>query len=462
MRATGPTRRRNQAWLEMQERKRQLAQRQVEEKDDGADTSDSDSDADGEDTDLSDSDLEEDSEDEKDGTTTPPSTISPPNARPTVGAGAGVALLPVGRASPVLPGVTLGAEEGAESDSDGIDSGDDDSADESSTASRVPGLTTSSAPAISTSAPGVVPVPITTGSSGSLVTITTASPTASSGAGGPASQVASSGSLDQLLTSAGVEPTPIPTPSVSRTAPVVGGAQSPDADSQTNSPQGETLEITQDNHLNTGEAVGIVMGVLALIGLLIFGAFFWKKFRKDRGLPFLPPRFSGISNRFSRKRGGADDMNEVLVPPTFPGSEKTNTKIIDDLMKAAYAAENGGNDMAFASAYGPDKFGLPPPQAAAFMDEKAYIALAGPPTPRTPKKPVSQWLNNVTTPRQSRGPVFPPSPSLPPDADEPPIRTNPNAIPGTITGPRLDPPRPTYGRDTMTTDTTNTSVRWYG
>lgn len=448
MRVTGPTRRRNQAWLEMRERRRRLAQRQVEEE--GQDTSDSDSDADGEGTDLSDSDLEEDSEDED-------STIPRPNSRPTVGPGAGVTLLP----SPVVPGVTLGAEEEVESESDGIDSGDDDSADESSTAA--PGI--QPPPATGTSPLPVLPEPTTTSPSLSSSGVA-AVPVVTSSPGSPPTtdvpSVVPSRSLDELLTSAGLEPTPIPTLSVSPTAPVAGGVQSPDADNLTTPPQGDNLAVTAENNINTGEAVGIVIGVLALIGLLVGAAFFWKKFRRDRGLPFLPPRFS---DRFSRRREKEDVMNEALVPPAFPaGNGKTNTKIMDDLMKAAYDAENG-NDREYSGAFGPDKKyppQLPPPQQAAFMDEKAYVALAGQLTPRTPKKPVSQWLDNVKTPRQSQGPAFPPSPSFPPDADMAPIPNNPDAIPGTITGPRLQPPRPVYGRDTMTTDTTNTSVRWYG
>lgn len=147
-------------------------------------------------------------------------------------------------------------------------------------------------------------------------------------------------------------------------------------------------------------------------------------------------------------------------------------------MKAAYAADGGTNDMEGAYGYGlaisDEKFGpltsspphLPPvhqPQqntgkGPGFMlDETAYIALAGAPlTPATTvsseKKPVMKWLTEVKTPTQPNGPEIPPTPNMPFSA------TMPSA------GGRVpEPPRQAYfGRDTMTTDTTGTDVRWYG
>lgn len=151
-------------------------------------------------------------------------------------------------------------------------------------------------------------------------------------------------------------------------------------------------------------------------------------------------------------------------------------------MKAAYATDNGFNDMEgayappppakqqsqFQQQQAPQSMLSAAPQlpahqqgSAFFMDEKAYAALAGPPTPRVSKekKPVMKWLDEVKTPTQPNGPEMPLTPELPPSATLPRM---PAGGPGGD-GRVPDPPRPAYyGRDTMTTDTTNTSVRWYG
>jgi hypothetical protein len=142
---------------------------------------------------------------------------------------------------------------------------------------------------------------------------------------------------------------------------------------------------------------------------------------------------------------------------------------MDDLMKAAYATENGANDMEGVGAYAPKPPPpqLPPPpqhqhqhqhqhqqeEVSVFMDEKAYAALAGPPTPASPqRKPVMRWLDGVKTPTQPNGPEIPPTPAMPQSATMP-----------SGGGRAVEPPKPAYyGRDTMTTDTTNTSVRWFG
>lgn len=193
----------------------------------------------------------------------------------------------------------------------------------------------------------------------------------------------------------------------------------------------------------------------AFVGLVAGAALLWRKRRRERGLPFFP------QTRFRLRDD--DEPRPQSVSGPLPGHvaghnpAKTNTQIMDDLMKAAYANDSGMNDM--EGAYAPAVPKLPPqlpahPQAGAFMDEKAYAALAGPPTPGTPKKPVMKWLDEVKTPTQPNGPEIPPTPDMPPSA------TMPRLMPG---GRLPDPPRPAYyGRDTMTTDTTNTSVRWFG
>lgn len=169
--------------------------------------------------------------------------------------------------------------------------------------------------------------------------------------------------------------------------------------------------------------------------MLIGAAFFWRKWRRDRGLPFLPFKGEKLDDKsYSPEIGGP-----IPVGIGIHDSSKTNTKIMDNLMTAAYAADNGRNDM-----------------EGTFMDEKAYAALAGPPTPQG-SKPVVEWLDDVRSPTQPDGPEMPPPPEVPPSATlpRPGLPISSGRIPA--------PPRPAYyGRDTMTTDTTNTSVRWYG
>ncbi len=123
-------------------------------------------------------------------------------------------------------------------------------------------------------------------------------------------------------------------------------------------------------------------------------------------------------------------------------------------MLAAYATENDMNDI--EGTFAPAIPKPPPQQMSAFMDEKAYAALAGAPTPATlalPVKPVMRWLDGVKTPTQPDGPEIPPTPDMRASA----------AMPMMSGGRVPEPPKTAYfGRDTMTTDTTNTSVRWYG
>jgi hypothetical protein len=282
--------------------------------------------------------------------------------------------------------------------------------------------------------------------------------------------------------------------------PVTGSTQSEeevvDPNRQANEQAGDGLSVgtTTQGKLSSGAIAGIVLGLLgmfpnqpsssnlflnmrlAFVGLLIGAAMLWRKRRRDRGLPFFP------QTRFRLKDD--DESRPPSVTGPLPGKvggqnqAKTNTQILDDLMKAAYAADNGGtNDMEgayYAPAAAP-KLPSPPPQlpplhqhqprqspseanhdheVEVFMDEKAYAALERPPTPGEPKKPVIKWLNEVKTPTQPNGPEIPPTPEMPPSATMPRL---------TYGGRVPEPPKPAYyGRDTMTTDTTGTSVRWYG
>ncbi|SPQ19149.1 5374976d-d8d6-4a2d-91e4-43e524fbfa71 [Thermothielavioides terrestris] len=213
--------------------------------------------------------------------------------------------------------------------------------------------------------------------------------------------------------------------------------------------------------------VGIAAGASPFAALLAGAALLWRKRRRDRGLPFLPEK------RF--RLGDGDSDADASHPASIGGPVfgkaggghppvKTNTQIMDDLMRAAYLADSGMNDMESASAAAPMATAArPPPRAQQqqhqqtselFLDEKAYTALAGSlPTPGSPKKPVLRWLSGVKTPVLPHGPKMPPLP--PPVSGLPPGGAGRGRVP--------DPPRPAYfGRETMTTETTNTSVRWFG
>lgn len=75
-------------------------------------------------------------------------------------------------------------------------------------------------------------------------------------------------------------------------------------------------------------------------------------------------------------------------------NNKTNSEVINDLIRAAYAAEGEGrNTMADAHDAANQHY----------LEEKAYAMLAGhPPTPAaTEKRGVSKWLADIMTPRQS-------------------------------------------------------------
>jgi len=171
-----------------------------------------------------------------------------------------------------------------------------------------------------------------------------------------------------------------------------------------------TVESAPKNKLSGGAVAGVVIGVLAFIALLAGAVLLWRKRRRDRGLPFLPQSLFRLRDD--------DESHPPSVTAPLPGrvgghnAAKTNTQIMDDLMKAAYATENGTNDM--ESGMWPAASKEPPQlpagkQTSAFMDEKAYAALAGPGAPATPVKPVMRWLDDVRTPTQPNGPEIPPT-----------------------------------------------------
>jgi hypothetical protein len=184
---------------------------------------------------------------------------------------------------------------------------------------------------------------------------------------------------------------------------------------------------------------------------------------------------------FLEKGGFGNDTIPILPPPTL-GAKKTNSEMLDDLMQATYKSEQQGVDPpADAGTFGPSGYpdekaggyGKSSTRQPGFMDEEAYVALAGPPTPSVGdrrSKPVLRWLDDTKTPRQSEVPNSaqqvqfsnatamsgPPLPALPvPWRQDPTPRQ----------GPPLMPPEPAYrnnNRYTAATTTTQSSAAWFG
>ncbi|KAK4449199.1 hypothetical protein QBC34DRAFT_93165 [Podospora aff. communis PSN243] len=197
--------------------------------------------------------------------------------------------------------------------------------------------------------------------------------------------------------------TPLPTlppPAADVTAPPSSAQEETAA-----APDSAIGAVTADQQsMNPGAAAGIVVGVLALISIMVLGAFMWKKWR-DNG-----KRLSALPLFFNRsERSSSPDMAyggtgmEKDTAPIMADSKKTNSEMMDHLMQATFKAEGGYNRDSEAGTFG-EKGGMATfgeKGGPGFMNETTYTALAGPPTPAVvpngPGKPVAQWLDNVKT-----------------------------------------------------------------
>lgn len=190
----------------------------------------------------------------------------------------------------------------------------------------------------------------------------------------------------------------------------VVGAINGDAQADT---QGQTTLVPVPKKMSSGAMVGIVLGILGFIAILAGFAFLFIKWRRRRQSSSSSP-----SVYIADEKGNPGNMPPggnvppiTFTHPSWPNNNnnnhyqtqraldpKTNSEMINDMMRAAYAAEGGGNNMAAA-------------HADHYIDEKAYAMLAGhPPTPSvagTEKRSVSKWLGDVMTPNPSTAPAPP-------------------------------------------------------
>ncbi|KAK5656377.1 hypothetical protein OQA88_4758 [Cercophora sp. LCS_1] len=372
-----------------------------------------------------------------------------------------------------------------------------------------PAPTTTTAPAPpSTTAVEAAPVlapaepgGTTSSSSSSSSALTTLSSPSSTGAAVPVvtqTSSANSATLPPTQTLPGLPTTSAGVPDLSTTlAPVLPDSPPPASDviapPSTTAFGGALPEsngnalgsVTEEqNSVNAGAAAGIVIGVLALIGIFIGAGFLWRKFRNNGKSQSFLSDLPVFNRRIDKDDGSAMSINEKdtipILPPPSLGAKKTNSEMMDDLMQATFKAENGGMDSRPGS-YG--QMAQPQPD---FMNETTYTALAGPPTPvAVPRpgdrrsKPVIQWLDNVRTPSQAPStpgstiwpaPDYPPMPPPPAQARGPPdpFQQAQQGIPvGRPPADQFMPPAPPFRNDqrytqTTTTTATSSSEVWYG
>ncbi|KAM7201712.1 hypothetical protein V8F33_003261 [Rhypophila sp. PSN 637] len=477
MRLTGPTfRRRNARWFQVESRQ-PIRPRLEDEEDTGSEADD-------------------------EGEPTPrffrpavqPSTAV--STGPNLGAGAGVTFKPnpgSGLDMPTgLPESTLAAGEGeleaedeeedeeegveedeedgeeeSESDSDSDDqpsdgdvsSSDDESDHEEETTIPPPGL-----PATTTGLAAIAPP----GTTSTITSGGTAFPTAGSApalapiggiVGEPTGTIDGIMSQVQPTTTAGPSTTVPTSETTSVSSPSLGGADRVVTGTSEPTSLAGSAPVLSDGSgggMESGAAAGIIIGVLAFVGILLIGGWFlFKKMRsRDPDSPpqpdpesdasfsfpkFSPPKIfnhfrasvdrSTYSWKFWDSNSSAGTRTTVapapaLPPPQLPfANKKTNSEMVDDLMRAAYAAESGGNynDLESRAGYWDEKSQAGAP---AQVNEKTYKALFGngpnspmPPTAPTMPfvgkpnnqgrpltnggNPMKRWLDATATPRQT-------------------------------------------------------------
>lgn len=354
--------------------------------------------------------------------------------------------------------------------------------------------TSSSSRTFSTSRTNGIAMPIMTGATTStgVQTLIPPAQTTSAGTTSVTQDTAAEISGSPAKPSTGVALLPTVGTPAADVSPPPPGAQ-PETEGLNNPDNALGAVAPDQGGMNAGAAAGIVIGVLAIVGLLLVGGFFWKKWRDNGKRLSALPLFLNRSEKSSgpdMAYGGAimEKDTAPILPPTMAIDKKTNSEMMDALMQATYKAEGG---------YSRDSAPRAPGQGGAvgvatfgekggpgFMNETTYTALAGPPTPAVGAngagKPLYQWLDGVKTPRQSGAPPirsgtdWPVSEyaSGPPPAQPTPALPKATApwqqdqVPvGRPPMPDFLPPQPAFQRDPRYTTTTTTSsqssdVRW--
>ncbi|KAF2963992.1 hypothetical protein GQX73_g9588 [Xylaria multiplex] len=100
----------------------------------------------------------------------------------------------------------------------------------------------------------------------------------------------------------------------------------PQADNSISAPE-ESGSSTSSNSQRAGQIAGGTIGGIAFIGLIIFAIWMWRRRRNQ-------------ADRLSRM---SDDMQYYAAPAQAVGKSRSPSSIMNQLMTAAYAAEDGGN-----------------------------------------------------------------------------------------------------------------------
>ncbi|KAI1120812.1 hypothetical protein F5Y10DRAFT_257647 [Nemania abortiva] len=95
-------------------------------------------------------------------------------------------------------------------------------------------------------------------------------------------------------------------------------------------PTGESRDSTSNNSQRAGQIAGGVVGGIVFVGLILFAVWMWRRRRRIR------------DNRLSRmSEMPPDDTRYLASQPRGPGNYRSPSSIMNQLMTAAYAAEDG-------------------------------------------------------------------------------------------------------------------------